>query len=693
MMRRCSLDCMRSAQRVLSRRNSGSALLNGAGLTGAGHAPPSSAPAGRRTVLELPPAGSLPWGDDAVRKSSANLNRFSETMPQARPAAAAAADAAAPARSRNGRGGDDGEPERTPREVLDGLPKLACTSHYIARGVDMHKVYNKFYRMHSSRAFNNYMIVMGPFANFKGDDAPAAAAQAAMPPAPGTEAASRAVIYGHAALARPTSQPKHGDRCTSIVAPEGTMSPPPPPSAAAAAAAAAAQRELNVDGNLFLASTAAGAPSSFIVLFKYGSVVFFNMSLEEQECHLAQIRQVCDPTPLPAKEARSEDLTLKVYEHLEDASRMCEDYTVVRALDLKNVMVISSVMAQTVALDHYASVVDKRYGAVVALDHYAADVDVDKRYGAVVALDHYTADVDVDKMVMTFTELNAGLETQGVFNKAGKHRLFKVSSVFDEAGKHRLFKLVGQQNTVFMDLVSRLALLEKSDVAWKHAEYYKVWEGLRNEYELKDRFSHLEWKLNLIQRNTKFFLEILHNQKSDNLEWTIIILIAFEIIVSLADMADANPGSPQATEAPHGSAPQQHASAATRGGGGSSGGGGSGGGSSSGGGGGSGVTQLMEGCCCCGGSAPQGSALRQRRAQRRARIGVVKRVLSAVTFAAALSTLGTVAERGTPAGGLVTGSCNYDFDTRACDSSVFRPALLLLVLQNAWLHLLREPKL
>ncbi len=64
---------------------------------------------------------------------------------------------------------------------------------------------------------------------------------------------------------------------------------------------------------------------------------------------------------------------------------------------------------------------------------------------------------------------------------------------------------------------------------------------MRSEYELKDRFSHLEWKLNLIQRNTKFFLEILHNQKSDNLEWTIIILIAFEIAVSLADMADANP--------------------------------------------------------------------------------------------------------------------------------------------------------
>jgi uncharacterized Rmd1/YagE family protein len=70
---------------------------------------------------------------------------------------------------------------------------------------------------------------------------------------------------------------------------------------------------------------------------------------------------------------------------------------------------------------------------------------------------------------------------------------------------------------------------------------HQVWESLRHEFELEQRFRRIDFKLNLIQHNTKYFLEIMHNQKSDKLEWTIIVLIAVEILVSLADMADYNP--------------------------------------------------------------------------------------------------------------------------------------------------------
>ena len=55
--------------------------------------------------------------------------------------------------------------------------------------------------------------------------------------------------------------------------------------------------------------------------------------------------------------------------------------------------------------------------------------------------------------------------------------------------------------------------------------------------EVESRFRRLDFKLNLIQHNTKYFLEILHNQKSNMLEWTIIILIAVEIAVTLAELA------------------------------------------------------------------------------------------------------------------------------------------------------------
>ena len=50
------------------------------------------------------------------------------------------------------------------------------------------------------------------------------------------------------------------------------------------------------------------------------------------------------------------------------------------------------------------------------------------------------------------------------------------------------------------------------------------------------RFRTLDMKLNLIQDNLKYFLEILQNRKSDTLEWTIIILIAMEIGLTLYEL-------------------------------------------------------------------------------------------------------------------------------------------------------------
>ena len=110
-------------------------------------------------------------------------------------------------------------------------------------------------------------------------------------------------------------------------------------------------------------------------------------------------------------------------------------------------------------------------------------------------------------------------------------------------------------------------------------QYVNVWEGLREEFEVEPRFNNLKYKLNLIQDNTKvlhfaawariwfcssvphgrthkppsrthahlsivlsqFFLEIMHNQKSNMLEWVIIVLISAEIVVCSMDLCDIKP--------------------------------------------------------------------------------------------------------------------------------------------------------
>jgi hypothetical protein len=39
----------------------------------------------------------------------------------------------------------------------------------------------------------------------------------------------------------------------------------------------------------------------------------------------------------------------------------------------------------------------------------------------------------------------------------------------------------------------------RSDIAWKNANYAQIWEFLRDEYELTQRFGNLDFKLKFVE--------------------------------------------------------------------------------------------------------------------------------------------------------------------------------------------------
>lgn len=96
---------------------------------------------------------------------------------------------------------------------------------------------------------------------------------------------------------------------------------------------------------------------------------------------------------------------------------------------------------------------------------------------------------------------------------------------------------MAQNNAIFIDMISKLGIKERSDTAWNLSRYTQVHEGMLDEFEIEHRFSNIEFKLDMIQQNAKFFLEILHNQKTNTLEWIIIVLIMFECILMCMEMS------------------------------------------------------------------------------------------------------------------------------------------------------------
>ncbi|XP_018682594.2 protein RETARDED ROOT GROWTH-LIKE isoform X2 [Musa acuminata AAA Group] len=178
-------------------------------------------------------------------------------------------------------------------------------------------------------------------------------------------------------------------------------------------------------------------------------------------------------------EMRKDDYAVVVKPNLETWMQGGVDYIALKSLDIDGVRTIGSVLGQSIALDYYIR--------------------------------------QVDGMVAEFTDINRGLEKTGTFTMK----------------RRKLFQLVGKANSNLADVILKLGLFERSDIAWKNANYAQIWEYLRDEYELTQRFGNLDFKLKFVEHNIRFLQDILQNRTSVFLEGLIILLITVAILISV----------------------------------------------------------------------------------------------------------------------------------------------------------------
>jgi uncharacterized Rmd1/YagE family protein len=257
-------------------------------------------------------------------------------------------------------------------------------------------------------------------------------------------------------------------------------------------------------------------PNCFVTCFRFGSVVFLNVPPNDVEQIVQVVKKYAIEPVLNGFERREifgvlldiEDLNSNSSSSntdmiLNDADDAVEipppppppppplppvvvtgDYCIVPELDMNAVVVISNIMGQTVALDSYNDT--------------------------------------VDDLLAQFAKINTNVTRTG--NLTG-------------TDKHVLFKTVAQNNSIFIDMISKIRIKDRSDTAWNLTKYERVHYGLKSEFEIDERFDMIEFKLSLIQDNAKFFLEVLQSQKSNNLEWIIVFLITVECFLMCVEMS------------------------------------------------------------------------------------------------------------------------------------------------------------
>lgn len=207
-----------------------------------------------------------------------------------------------------------------------------------------------------------------------------------------------------------------------------------------------------------------------------------------------------------------------------------------------------------------------RFGAVVLIDmgEYEASMFIDQLRGSIINPVDAPATEGLEARLGT----SDGLDVEGLLQlqDASAPRLQVVATVlaksvvlayyeagishsFDRVEKivenlraggrrtndRELLREIGEVLATEARMVGRVEIAEKPESAWDAPELDRLYEKLAVEYELRDRDLALSRKLEVVSETAHTQLELLYNRRTLRVEWYIVILIVFEIVLTLVE--------------------------------------------------------------------------------------------------------------------------------------------------------------
>jgi uncharacterized Rmd1/YagE family protein len=221
------------------------------------------------------------------------------------------------------------------------------------------------------------------------------------------------------------------------------------------------------------------APDRYGLAFDFGAVVFVNVSAEERARVLGEIRRrVATSEPHNPLE---EDFLIELKSDVPPHGKVSFDRVALPELSPAAVELVALLLAQSVAIDYYEE--------------------------------------DLQEILATLDRQTDSMAKHGRLGGSRKEVVQFVA------------RTLGTKNQI----VAALAVLDKPAVTWEHEALDKLHRALREMLEIEERFRSLEYKLRTIQDSLELFLDMLQTRQSHFLEWIIIWLILFEIVMALLE--------------------------------------------------------------------------------------------------------------------------------------------------------------
>jgi required for meiotic nuclear division protein 1 len=214
----------------------------------------------------------------------------------------------------------------------------------------------------------------------------------------------------------------------------------------------------------------ASGEKKFEYYFNYGVAVFCNYTDEEVKAAVKKIQHFL----------KSPDAAWLWDDHeilvLPDSEIVFEfDQVIVDRVDEKIIRIIMLNLAQSVALDYY---------------HAASE--------------------------------NLLTEIRGFTNNLATTGRFRMN-------RSNMMKFIGRALNTQNDIAENIYIFDTPEEVWEDEYLDKLHRGLVKHFDLRVRFSEIEYMLRIIDNNLSVFREISNQRESNLLEWIIIILILVEV--------------------------------------------------------------------------------------------------------------------------------------------------------------------
>jgi uncharacterized Rmd1/YagE family protein len=96
-----------------------------------------------------------------------------------------------------------------------------------------------------------------------------------------------------------------------------------------------------------------------------------------------------------------------------------------------------------------------------------------------------------------------------------------------------LVRFIGEAITNRNEVLSVLHLLDKPDATWEDSAMDRIYDDLRTEFDLADRYAALELKLRSVQEALELVVDVARDRRLLLLEVAVAILILLEIVLPL----------------------------------------------------------------------------------------------------------------------------------------------------------------